>query len=801
LTDTTSPADRATAYLEGLYGKTPQGLLWIGGHADGWRGRTFHEPRAAGEYAVTLDRQGGIGVYHRSTTLKHVPDRRGEASDSQAVYYFALDADISGPGHKADNLPGAREDIDHLIELAGFPQPTLWVASGGGFYPQWHLHEPLDVRGSEDLTWVTETFTALSAHFIEVAAGQGWKLDNVRDLARVFRLPGTTNRKVPGQDAPCEVAGQEGERHDLGALAGIVRRVRRPADPQPVDSSVDDGLTFDTPGRTFTRTQATDFIKAARRRLEAAEPGGYNVAINDFAMACSHFPWLIDQERVGREVIRALGSKEGWTEPDAKDRATIASAYRAGSWVAQEVPEGPDQEDGQKVPDVLPPPTDPLAVVRVLTAGRADLTWWRDDFYQHQGTYWAKWELAEVKRWLYDLTGDAIWFKPGKEGPEPVRWAPTRKRIGDLIEALGEGSLSRFGQEEKCMALANGVLDPETRALAEHTPARFNLSALPFTYDPAARAPEWEKFLESSLPNDREAHEFLAEWFGYVLSGRTDLQKICALVGPRRCGKGTTGRVLRAMVGQEGWCAPTLAKLSSEGFGQESMIGKSLAIMGDVRWTSKHVVDAVPTLLGISGEDGIDIERKYQKVWSGKLGTRIMLMSNDSPAFTDASGALAGRMVYAAFEHSFYGREDLELEGRLMAELPGILNWALDGLDRLNRNGGRFTQSSRSMVLRDEVDRDSSPVAAWVEDRCELDPTAEFYLESLFRSYRDWLTAENAAYSPTLARFSRDLQSAFRDQGLTVVRKTVRDSGKHRIVTGIRPIVGGSIPPTDEPFD
>lgn len=585
-----------------------------------------------------------------------------------------------------------------------------------------------------------------------------------------------------------------------GRLVPQVVIQRMTAVEKPVDKAVDDG--FDTAGRTFTREQATQWIKDARAKLGVKREKGWNGAINDFAMVCAHFPWLVDRDLCARLMIRTVGPITGWEAADREDVATIDSAYKATevgkSWVGQEVAAA--DRVAESAPVVLPPPSDPMAVVRALTAGRDDLAWWRDDFYRHRGTHWERWELAQVKRWLYDKTGDAIWFKPGKEGPEPARWAPTRKRIADLVEAMGEGSFSRFGQEEKCMALVNGVLNPVTRELAEHTPARFNLNVLPFSYDPTAKAPEWEKFLESSLPNDREAHEFLGEWFGYVLSGRTDLQKICALVGPRRCGKGTSARILRAMVGEGNWCAPTLAKLGPDGFGQESMLGKSLAVMGDVRWTSKHVVDAVPMLLGISGEDGVDIGRKYQKTWSGKLGTRIMLMSNDAPAFTDASGALAGRMVYAAFEHSFYGREDHELEGRCMAELPGILNWALAGLDRLNRNGGRFTQSSRSLVLREEVDRDSSPVAAWVEDRCVLDPTAELWLESLFESYRGWLKAENASYSPTLARFSRDLQSAFRDQGVTVIRK--RDgAGRHRAVTGVRPIVGGTIPPSEDPFD
>ncbi len=151
-------------------------------------------------------------------------------------------------------------------------------------------------------------------------------------------------------------------------------------------------------------------------------------------------------------------------------------------------------------------------------------------------------------------------------------------------------------------------------------------------------------------------------------------------------------------------------------------------------------------------------------------------------------------MAYVAFHHSFLGREDLGLQDRLMGELPGILNWALDGLDRLDKQGGFFTQSSASEDLRAEVDRDSSPVTAWVEDRCVLDLEAEFTLDALLTLYLDWMKHEHMAFTPSAARFSRDLQAAFRDKGVVIERKPNGVGGKHRVVTGIRPIVGASIP-------
>lgn len=103
----------------------------------------------------------------------------------------------------------------------------------------------------------------------------------------------------------------------------------------------EDADLFDTPAREFTREQATDYIKAAIAQLKQAKPGGLNGAINNFAMTCAHFPWLVDRHLCAQLVIRHLGALHGWTAPDRQDEMTIDSAYSATeagkSWVAAEV--------------------------------------------------------------------------------------------------------------------------------------------------------------------------------------------------------------------------------------------------------------------------------------------------------------------------------------------------------------------------------------------------------------------------------------------------------------------------------
>ena len=114
------------------------------------------------------------------------------------------------------------------------------------------------------------------------------------------------------------------------------------------------------------------------------------------------------------------------------------------------------------------------------------------------------------------------------------------------------------------VAMGNRLLHLPTRSLAEHTPAFWTHHSLPFDFDPAAPAPQlWLTFLHELWDGDDDSIATLAEVFGYVLAGDTTQQKMFLLVGPKRSGKGTIGRVLTGLLGRHNVAAPTLAGLAT----------------------------------------------------------------------------------------------------------------------------------------------------------------------------------------------------------------------------------------------
>ena len=299
---------------------------------------------------------------------------------------------------------------------------------------------------------------------------------------------------------------------------------------------------------------------------------------------------------------------------------------------------------------------------------------------------------------------------------------------------------------------------PTMRRL-EPTPALFVTNALEFDPDPDAPEPTaWYTFLHQLFDGDLQSIDLLQEWFGYCLTADTSQQKMLLVVGPRRSGKGTIARVLARLVGTGNVCGPTTSSLAGL-FGLQPLIGKTLAVVSDARFTGENITTVVERLLCISGEDAVSVDRKYLTAITMKLPTRFIFLTNELPRLRDTSGALAGRFLILRLTESFYGREDTRLTEKLLAELPAILNWAIQGWQRL-RERGHFVQPQSVEDAVQDMEDLSSPVGAFVRDECVVGSGHRVWVDELYEAWRRWCEREGRTVVCTKQSFGRDLAAA-----------------------------------------
>ena len=240
-------------------------------------------------------------------------------------------------------------------------------------------------------------------------------------------------------------------------------------------------------------------------------------------------------------------------------------------------------------------PKDPRASARAFlkerhtTDAQQTLYYHQCEFFSYNGCCYPPTDSKTVRAELWAFLDEGV-------TTDRKPFQPTTSKVNNVVDALeglanlpasvkpptwlkGPGEPAR-----EIVACANGLYHLPSGKLLPPTPSFYSHNSLNFDYDETAAPPVlWLEFLNEIWPDDQESVDTLQQAFGYCLTPDTSQQKILMLVGPKRSGKGTIGRVLRSVVGPDNVCAPTLASLSTN-FGLAPLIGRTLAIVADARF-------------------------------------------------------------------------------------------------------------------------------------------------------------------------------------------------------------------------
>ena len=407
-------------------------------------------------------------------------------------------------------------------------------------------------------------------------------------------------------------------------------------------------------------------------------------------------------------------------------------------------------------------------------AGDYTLRVWNGCWYAYIDHCYREVSRDAIRQQLYQFFGELQCKKNVPGGFSVSSYDPTKHKLDEIMDALlaycpiaseeipcwlKEGQSK--SDPRHILVFRNGYLDVEGYAkrgegfvLRESTPHYFSLTCYPYTFDPAATCPQWRTFLQEIFKKDPRNIILLQEWFGYNLVPDNSQEKFMLLLGPTRAGKGTILEVLTCILGEDAVLATSFRNFTQR-FGLFPFLGKLAAVIGDVSVGQNYdATEALNVIKRITGNDTVTIERKGRDITQTclKLYTRFTMAANVIPLLPDYARTLEARMLIVKFEQSFMGREDITLKPRLRAEAPGILLWALEGLQRLWKNRG-FTLPSEHERLLQQMRGDITPVAEFVGDCCILGEGALHYVytDYLYECWKLW--AQNEGELPRTVRW------------------------------------------------
>ncbi len=164
---------------------------------------------AVRKYGAKTNTFFGVGL--RKNVLQN--NLRGSENDILTITTLYADIDVKSNAHARTALPCS---IDEAVEfLNTLPlKPNILVNSGNGLHAYWLLDTPFKIQSAKDKEYISAVFKGWSKFLGTMAKEQGWKLDNVSDLARVLRVPGSINHKLKNGSI-CEVLGCNRTRYHL----------------------------------------------------------------------------------------------------------------------------------------------------------------------------------------------------------------------------------------------------------------------------------------------------------------------------------------------------------------------------------------------------------------------------------------------------------------------------------------------------------------------------------------------------------------------------------------------------------
>jgi len=340
------------------------------------------------------------------------------------------------------------------------------------------------------------------------------------------------------------------------------------------------------------------------------------------------------------------------------------------------------------------------------------------------------------------------------------------------------------------LPVANGLLDLQTRTLFPHSRDWFSFAVLPVAFNPSAPRPErWLAVLKTLFENDADKVALLQEVFGACLDASLRWKHFTAFVGEGDNGKSVVIAVLQALLGNDAFSGTPLQQLVTNRFAVYTLFGKLANISGDESYFESADEGMLKNL---TGEAQMQFEQKHKTPFVGPNTAKILFGCNTLPKFSDKSNATWNRLLILAFD---YVVPPADKDPRLLApsfwsnELPGILLWAMDGLDKFRAEGSVVACSSARAAVEKHRE-ESNPARQFLLESTKAEADGKVLASELFKTYLKWCEEGGFKHPLTKTGFGREVASVHRN----AVAKTGRSGSKtDRYWFGLR-LVQSEIP-------
>lgn len=332
------------------------------------------------------------------------------------------------------------------------------------------------------------------------------------------------------------------------------------------------------------------------------------------------------------------------------------------------------------------------------------------------------------------------------------------------------------------MNFLNGVLDVHTLEFQTHTPDIGFRNVLPYTYDPTAKAPRFEQFLDEVTCGNADYKKTLLEYGGYCLSNDPYWDhKALVLLGEGSNGKSVFGSVLKSLA-EGAYSSVRVGQFQNDQF----ISALDGALFNISEESSANAFKETDNFKALASGGDVAAKEVFKPVYRFISKAKLVFLANDMPWNKDDSFGFKRRFIIVKFDATFDGaNKDPFLMQKLELERAGIFNMFVNAYKDMKARGRCFVGKASDDAL-EEYSKETNPIYVWFEDNYELGSIGDIIpTTTMYDNFINYCEASGYKFTPNIKAFAKSLKRAA--PGLVSSREII-DGKRQRVWKCVRQI-------------
>lgn len=316
-------------------------------------------------------------------------------------------------------------------------------------------------------------------------------------------------------------------------------------------------------------------------------------------------------------------------------------------------------------------------------------------------------------------------------------------KVESLLASVKNEAFTKLDAPDKYKVQFDNISFDVRHGKLEECDTFFTLHQIPHNYDAKADCPKFKRFVNNLFYE--EDIPVIQEYLGYCLVPNTLAQTALFIVGEGGEGKSRITILMEHIIGHDNVVIGDFIGLQDK-FSTTSLDKQMMFIDDDL---SLEALDDTSNFKKIvTAETTMEVEPKGKPKYKTKLYSRILCCGNGAiQSKFDRSDGFYRRLLISKVKPVHYDKPDRTLSDQLDKEIPGIINWLLEGLCRVVRNGFIIEPSVRMTQELQSVRDSSDTIQLFMSDEQFIEYTGDkddkVSIKQLYDAYESWCQDNN----------------------------------------------------------